>query len=104
MAKKPIELIDDYNGKFEKLTRAFPEVAKKILKGNSLDRFMGGINSVCKFRFNQKEYLFIETPQHEWILDMSGKIVGEGDGGFFLHNQKPNSDWRQAIVSGEQLF
>lgn len=104
MSKKNINLIDDYNGKFDKLIRSFPEVAKKILKSDDLDRFMSGINSVTRIRSNGKEFLFIETPGHGWILDMSGKIVGEEDGGFF--DKKRNGDFRSEEITSteERLF
>jgi len=71
--------IDDYNGLWDRFQKAFPKIAKKLQNDNS---FWSGINSVSKMSVNGKEFLFIETPGHGWIVDMSGKIVGEEDGGF----------------------
>jgi hypothetical protein len=102
MAKKMKDLINDYNGKFEKLERTFPEVTKRLLKGDYVDRFLNGVNSVGRIRQNGKDFLFLETPGHGWILDMSGKVVGEEDCGFF--DEKMNINIQMVFSGMERLF
>ena len=100
--KKPRDLIDDFNGKFARLEEKFPKVAKGLMKDCLLDRFFGGINSVGRLNVNGNEFLFIETPGHGWIVNMSGKVVGEEDCGF--RNKKLNENIKEVFNAMERLF
>jgi hypothetical protein len=93
--------IDDYNGLWARFAEKFPKIAKKL---NYVDSFWGGINSVSKFSAEGKDFLFIATPGHGWIVDMSGKVVGEEDGGFFEDQQALNKDLRTVFRNMQRVL
>ena len=102
MGLRERNLVDDFNGKFKRLEHVYPEVVKGLMNDDYCDRFFGGINSVSIFRLDQKEYLFIDTPGHGWIVNLKGKVVGEEDCGFFDTNM--NRGLQVVFGSKEQVF
>lgn len=91
--------IDDYNGLWEKFEAQFPKIAKKLSKE---DQFWDGINSVSELKAGGKDFLFIETPGHGWIVDMEGEMVGEEDGGF--DDESLNSDLDASFKNMKEII
>lgn len=95
-------MVDDFNGLWARFEGRYPKVAKNILKGDMADRFFGGLNSVSRMSVGGQEFLFIDTPQHGWIADMSGNVVGNEDDGF--DDSRMNAELSRAFKEKVKVF
>jgi len=73
---------EDFDFESEKRLKILKSKFPKVYRG-AIDDLRSGLNSVSIMKTSDgTEFLFLDTPGHGWIYDLSGNFAGEEDGGF----------------------